>query len=283
MNVILVSIDAARTGRVIEMLQAGQLPNMQRVLQSGGFRSEIVISPFTVNGVPKAPGDILPEDIAYFEQAVTDPGHARMLTGDYAANLGICTQAAGQQYDYHCGNNYATVTAGRTILERIHQRGDMTVGVCCSRRADTRPLAALASLGLFTGFAGEDEIYAVGAMLDRVASHGFFSTTFANVLPSLDYFFDSSSPEVLPGEAYWNFYNDSRAYVASVELRASAVAQRAISFMDAQIMPYFLFVHFCEPDLFGHIYGEGSAQYRQAPSDLRSGNRRDPRQPERIR
>jgi subtilase family serine protease len=51
------------------------------------------------------------------------------------------------------------------------------------------------------------------------------------------------------------------------EIRYNVVATKAAEFVSATYARnknFFLFVHFCEPDLFGHFYGENSAEYSRA-------------------
>jgi len=152
-------------------------------------------------------------------------------------------------------------------METLKANTSMAIGVCCSRRADNRDISKNPGYGIFHGF-GTDNIYSLTADLDRIGGHGFFSTTFANCISSLDYFFDPKKiGEYTENDAYWNFYTPTGTYSASIELKSTITAQKSNEFINNSISSgknFFLFVHFCEPDLFGHTYGEGSLEYKEA-------------------
>jgi hypothetical protein len=276
-NVILISWDAAQLRHVRALMQNNKLPNLRTLANEGGH-TEVWIAPFIKRLEGSGEGqvvlnfsEITPDDEIYYEQAVTDSGHARLLTGEWNLKTGVFTPIDNLYKDYVCGNNLEKVYDGLTIMETIKARKpEVKVGVIASRHADIRELlSGYNSLtGIFMGW-GDDEIY-IHVKFNgqiKIESHGFYSTTFKNAEEDLDYFFDPftiphSSLEMYKEEGYVSVYdNQTGDIVGVVELKADFIAQEALDYLESidQQDQFFLFVHFCEPDIFGHVYGVGDS------------------------
>lgn len=83
-NVILISWDGVQRNHMQELLKAGKLPNLSQLIKEGAL-TEIYIHPFIkYNSEDKKPTPVIyplrttAKDEIYYEQAVTDAGHARM-------------------------------------------------------------------------------------------------------------------------------------------------------------------------------------------------------------
>lgn len=266
-NVILISYDGVRKGRILELLAAGSLPALTAIT-GAGTTADVLNQPFLKkNGIytPIDYPNIVDADTIFLNHAVTDSGHARILAGRMSPYANMCLPTTEPKIDYICSNNYNVVPGSLTIFETIKNNSNMVIGVSSGRRADSREYDALKGYAIMQGFT--ENIWAYG-LLKYITGHGFFSTTFANAIPSLDFFFDSSkTDQFVQGDAYWNVYTSTGTHLASAEIKASKVAQKAADFITANAAStggFFIFVHFCEPDLFGHLYGEGSQEYKTA-------------------
>ncbi|MGQ9459713.1 MAG: alkaline phosphatase family protein [Candidatus Bathyarchaeaceae archaeon] len=279
-NVILISWDGVQRGHLQELLDQNKLPNLQALITEGG-NTVVGIAPFikVMNGAPIITSSgIKLEDEIYFEHAVTDSGHARMLTGRWNHLTGIYDvyeNASAEWIDYICSNNLYTARDDLTIMEILKKKmPEFKVGVASSRHADLRKIKDqyenLASI--FRGW-GDDTIYMLIASegIQAVGDHGFFSTTFSNATPDLDFFFDSDyylthMPIYPYNYGYlpiWDYTTFHLVFLA--ELKDDAVATEAMNWIrSVKEDRFFLFIHFCEPDLFGHIYGENSGNYSEA-------------------
>jgi predicted AlkP superfamily pyrophosphatase or phosphodiesterase len=276
-NVILISLDGAQYNHMAELLNAGLLPNIRHISLEGKM-SNILISPFIKkspegNGTSVKYEDILAEDEIYYEMAVTDSGHARMLTGEWSLINGICEPyTENPLIDFLCANNFQTVADGLTVMEKIKaENPDYFVASVVSRHGDMRDKLGKGYLSIFKY--GSDEILTKTGDAEAIGGHGYYGTTFENAEADLDYFFDSHK---IPGdqlEANWKnsyFYTYDpviNKVISLEEFNADAIAQKAngvIAYCVGNNRPFFMFVHLCEPDLFGHIYGENSAEYSQA-------------------
>jgi len=280
-NVILISWDCVQKGHLQELLDQNKLPNLQALITEGE-NTEVGIAPFikVINGTPiiRSYSEIKPEDEIYFEQAVTDSGHARMLTGRWNHLTGIYSiyeNASAGLIDYICSNNLYTVRDGLTIMEVLKKKmPEFKVGVASSRHSDLREIKDqhenLASI--FRGW-GNDTIYMLIKRegVPAAGDHGFFSTTFSNATPDLDFFFDSDYYSAhMPSDPYnygylpiWDYQSLHLVFLG--ELKDDVVAMEAMNWVRSiNGDRFFLFIHFCEPDLFGHIYGENSGNYSEA-------------------
>lgn len=284
-NVILVSWDGVQMGHLLDLMEAGNLPNLKQLINEGKY-TKIDIPPFIKveeNGEQVIVGlknlfQIKREDVIYYECAVTDSGHARMLTGKWNCETGVFEEWGRNLLgiDFICGNNFKTVKDGLTIMEIIRaKKPEIYVGVTSSRRSDNREIREQYEelTGIFKGW-GDDEIYVSVKSEDfkAVGDHGFYSTTFKYAEEDLDYFFDSQKiPQRLLGfykdKCHIPVYDETTQKIIGLgELKDAFVAQKAISFIKkiATQNQFFLFTHFCEPDLFGHFYGENSDGYSKA-------------------
>ena len=226
-------------------------------------------------GVPVPLSEIKPEDRIYYEMAVTDSGHARMLTGERCLKNGVAVpyNDANNLIDYLCANNFELVNDGMTIMEKIEAKDpSVFTGVIASRHGDMRDLIGKGYVSVFLGW-GKDRIYMPVGGADAIGGHSFYSTTFLNSIPDLDFFFDSRSiPKSQVAShvrnSYFYSYDPSTGRIVSVEeLKDDFIAARTaeqIAGCVRQQSRFFLFVHFCEPDLFGHFYGENSGEYSLA-------------------
>mgnify|MGYP000185601159 FL=1 len=277
-NVILISWDGVQRRHLLELYNQGKLPNLQGLAEEGNLIN-ITIAPFVKveDGKPiivKNISEMQIEDVIFHEVAVTDSGHARMLTGRWSHLTGIFKRSGNQLIDYVAGNNLEVVTDGLTIMELLKNKAGFKVGVASARHADLRKLIEQYGtvIGVFRGW-GTDEIYVFmnASGFSAVGHHGFFSTTFNNSLPDLDFFFDSdwfvknppANPYLYGYFPAWDLETGKFVYLA--ELNAQTVAYAAMEWVaTVKDENFFLFVHFCEPDLFGHLYGENSEAYSQA-------------------
>jgi hypothetical protein len=278
-NVLLISMDGTQYNHLTELMGAEKLPNLKQ-LSSEGALSSISIMPFikrfpSGQGDPIDYADILPEDEIYYEMAVTDSGHAKMLTGERSLINGVFVPLAGYPLiDYIAANNFETVKDGLTVMDKIKaQSRDYYVASVVSRHADMRDHLGKNLYTVFTGFSNSDEIWMPVGSAKAIGGHGFYSTTFLYAEPDLDYFFD---PHEIPdsqltanaNNSYFRTYEPmTRRMVSLEELKANFVANKTleqIAYCSEMRKPFFLFVHFCEPDLFGHFYGENSSEYSMA-------------------
>lgn len=198
-----------------------------------------------------------------------------MLTGRWNCETGVFTPTTHVWIDYLCGNNFKTVNDGLTLMEIIEEKKpDIYTGVVASRHSDLRSYIEKYKklLAIFRGW-GDEEIYiAKTERMSAIGSHGFYSTTFKNAEDDLDFFFDSEKipprlRKIYKNASYIHLYDpSSHKLLALVELKDDFVAKKALDFIKS-ISPqnqFFLFIHFCEPDLFGHFYGENSEEYSEA-------------------
>jgi hypothetical protein len=278
-NVILISWDGTQRNHLKELLDKGKLPHLAELISEGTF-TEIEIPPFIRDKDEKVTAITNPlqmklEDEIYYEQAVTDAGHARMLTGKWNVLTDVFESIPHEWIDYLCGNNLKIVKDGLTIMEIIKERRpDIYTGVLAARHADLRNYTDNYDklLAVFRGW-GDEEIYTVKLEgIGAIGSHGFYSTTFKNAEDDLDLFFDSEKiPPILrrfyKNNCYAHLYDAStNKLLALIELKDDFVAKKAVNFIK-RIAPqnqFFLFIHFCEPDCFGHFYGENSDEYSKA-------------------
>jgi hypothetical protein len=281
-NIILIVWDGAQKRHVQELLDSdsgnSSLPNLKNLRDEGEF-TEIVIAPF-IKELPSGDFEIITEpeqvsieDTVYYEKAATDSGFARILTGKWNFQTGIFDpfQGSNLNIDYVCGNSLETVRDGITVMELLKNANpNFRIAAISSRHADNRDRPDELHVGIFRGLNG-DRIYIPFelAEISPIDNHGFFSTTFANARYELDYYF---GPEEMTEplrdhvkDAHLPIYQ-SRELVFLREMKAKFVAEKAKRFVRSvyQQGQFFLFVAFCEPDLFGHIYGENSEEYSKA-------------------
>ena len=244
-NVILISWDGVQRNHMQELLKAGKLPNLSQLIKEGSF-TEVYIHPFIkYNPQDEKPTLILPlqitpEDEIYYEQAVTDAGHARMLTGRWNCQTGVFEPVKHAWIDYLCGNNFKIVKDNLTLMEMIKKKKfDIYTGVVVSRHSDLRSYLRNYKklLAIFRGW-GDEEIYiAKTERMSAIGSHGFYSTTFKNAEEDLDFFFDSEKipphlRRIYKNACYIHLYDpSSHKLLALVELKDDFVAKKALDFI----------------------------------------------------
>ncbi len=286
-NVVLISWDGVQKQHLQALLKRGKLPTL-RDLAARGSMSEVYSPPLlrvTEAGVEPVSDDMIsPADTIYWEASSTDPGHARMLTGTWNHLNRMCREVLQDSenvlgIDYLCKNGYTVVKAGNTLFEKVRKidkKHRFLLGAAVGRHSYNKDMTSAYGTG-YGKFVGPDggEVYILADKgASEIASHGFFSHTLANALPSLDFFFDSEKVSLYgPDDVHQKNYRNDGQFLWGAEIKDHVVARMANTFIAQAVRRhkrFFLFVHFVEPDLFGHAYGENSQEYSQA---LRSNDR----------
>lgn len=218
-NVILVGWDGAQRARTLEMLEAGELPNLKKLAAEGSLALTEVTTGRTE----------------------TKPGWAEILTGHRADFLKILDN-----------RDYRPIPAGYTVFERL-------------KAAYGGGIAAVFISGKINnlGVRGPHEI-CLNCISRDAASRGKTRWWDRKKLRSSET--RDGKPQVWvarEGEPYFNCLKSLDLYAAALGPADKVGAKALAALKKYRGRPFFIFVHFEEPDEEGHLYGENSAQYAE--------------------
>jgi len=158
---------------------------------------------------------------------VTDPGHSQLLTGYFKDQTLIYENQLDQ-----------TIPDGLCIWERLNGQKKIFYS---SRNCDS------------------PECY---------AAHAFVRTEFRDGFPELT---DEFDPALYEGGDEFVLLPDLHAERCQdgvvMQLKAEYIKNRFLEFLSGNAEKFFAFLHFGEPDAYGHIFGENSAAYTQGLLD----------------
>ncbi|MCX5796084.1 MAG: alkaline phosphatase family protein [Elusimicrobia bacterium] len=219
-NAVLIGWDGAQRSEVLEMLAAGELPNLGRLVAAGGMTDTLVTTGATE----------------------TKPGWAEILTGRNAELMGIKDNVI-----------YRPIPPGYTIFELLKARipGIKTV--------------FLAGKGNNVAARGPHEV-CVNCVTrmppDFAKTHWWNKDEILAKTRTYD-----GSPrrwESRAGEPYFNAAKSLDIHKINLEA-ADRVGKAALSALKrCRGSRFFAFIHFEEPDEQGHVFKDGSPEYKDA-------------------
>lgn len=223
-NIILIGWDGVQRDHLYELERGGKLPNFSKYFLEQGSCVDTSIST---------------------GETRTKPGWAEILTGYNAEMLGI-----------HSNQEYKPIPFGYTIFERMEEYfGDenivtIFIGAKKNNIGARGPHEVCADCTISGNRIGWDKKpYRINGVIDEMEFLDEHKKSFFKKKEGDPYFFTAQNIDV-----YINNLGE-----------AKNVLDRAFYYLDKyRGHRFFLFIHFEEPDNYGHGYGENSKEYAEA-------------------